>query len=162
MREVETRSLAATTTPQWRQTFHMPIEDVSHVLRVIALHDAQKGVLPFKGMRHVLHVTVLHDSQKGGTPPKDESHMPCVIAVHDAQKHNPPSLQHAAACRLGITAPLRVQLVVIWGFGFGQGVWHSCCGPCTQQPCWRPVILRHHQTGPCVPRRMPIRGQGLR
>ena len=43
MREVETRSLSNTTSPAWQQSFHMPIEDVSHVLRIIALHDAQKG-----------------------------------------------------------------------------------------------------------------------
>ena len=47
MREVETRSLANTTSPDWRQSFHMPIENVSHVLRIIALHDAQKGAPVF-------------------------------------------------------------------------------------------------------------------
>ena len=35
--------MSNTTNPQWGQSFHMPIEDVSHVLRIIALHDAQKG-----------------------------------------------------------------------------------------------------------------------
>ena len=54
MREVETRSMSNTTTPQWGQSFHMPIEDVSHVLRIIALHDAQKGET-FKPQPHTFN-----------------------------------------------------------------------------------------------------------
>ena len=42
--EVCTRTLVGTTTPNWQQAFLMAVQDASHSLRVVAVHDAQKGM----------------------------------------------------------------------------------------------------------------------
>ena len=41
--EDSTSTQVSTTTPAWHEEFWAVVQDASHLLRVIAVHDAQKG-----------------------------------------------------------------------------------------------------------------------